>query len=92
MGHIRAAAILAIDNRFRSPSLELKCLGTSFQSLGFQHGRRVIMAYSLLSLCVRMANGLPGAVTGATLSTAHTSHLEQRVRRSHFLKHPMGSM
>ena len=30
MGLIRAAAILAIDNRFRTPSFELKCLGTSF--------------------------------------------------------------
>ena len=30
MGLIRAAAILAIDNRFRTPSLQLKCLGTSF--------------------------------------------------------------
>ena len=30
MGRIRAAAILTIDNRFRTPSLELKCLGTSF--------------------------------------------------------------
>ena len=27
---IRVAAILAIDNRFRTPSLDLKCLGTSF--------------------------------------------------------------
>ena len=27
---IRAAAILAIDNRFRTPSLELKCLRTRF--------------------------------------------------------------
>ena len=45
MGHIRAAAILAIDNR-------LKCLGTRFggankrfQSLGTQHGRRVIKVH-----------------------------------------------
>ena len=30
MGLIRTAAILAIDNRFRTLSLELKCLGTSF--------------------------------------------------------------
>ena len=30
MGLIRAAAILAIDNRFRTLSLELKSLGTSF--------------------------------------------------------------
>ena len=30
MGLIRAAAILAIDNRIRTLSLELKCLGTSF--------------------------------------------------------------
>ena len=30
MGLIRAAAILAIDNRFRTASLELECLGTSF--------------------------------------------------------------
>ena len=30
MGLIRAAAILAIDNRFRTPRLELKCLGTRF--------------------------------------------------------------
>ena len=30
MGLIRAAAILAIDNRFRTLSLELKCLETSF--------------------------------------------------------------
>ena len=30
MGLIHAAAMLAIDNRFRIPSLELKCLGTSF--------------------------------------------------------------
>ena len=27
---IRAAAILDVDNRFRIPSLKLKCLGTSF--------------------------------------------------------------
>ena len=52
MGLICAAAILAIDNRFRTPSLELKCLGTSFsgakqkfQSLGTQHGRRLIKAH-----------------------------------------------
>ena len=45
---ICAAAILAIDNRFRTPSLELKCLGSNFgggkqefQSLGTQHSRRV---------------------------------------------------
>ena len=51
MGLIRTAAILANDNRFRTLSLELKCLGTSlsgakqtFQSLGIQHGRRVIKA------------------------------------------------
>ena len=30
MGLIRAAAILAIDNRFHSLSLKLKCLGMSF--------------------------------------------------------------
>ena len=30
MGLTRAGAILAIDNRFYTPSLELKCLGTSF--------------------------------------------------------------
>ena len=30
MGLIRAAAILTIDNGFRTPRLELKCLGTSF--------------------------------------------------------------
>ena len=30
MGLFRAAAILAIENRFRTSSLELKCLGTSF--------------------------------------------------------------
>ena len=30
MGLIRTVAILAIDNTFRTPSLELKCLGTSF--------------------------------------------------------------
>ena len=30
MGLIRAAAILAIDNRIRTSSLELKCSGTSF--------------------------------------------------------------
>ena len=51
MGLIRAAAILAIENRFRTPSLELKYLGTSFgvqkqksHSLGTQHGRVVIKA------------------------------------------------
>ena len=49
---ICAAAILAIDNRIRTLSLELKCLGTSFggqnkifQSLGIQHGRRMIKAH-----------------------------------------------
>ena len=30
MGLISAAAILAIDNRFRTPSMELTCLETSF--------------------------------------------------------------
>ena len=30
MGLFRVAAILAIDNRFGTPSLELKCLGMSF--------------------------------------------------------------
>ena len=30
MGLIHAVAILARDNRFRTPNLELKCLGTSF--------------------------------------------------------------
>ena len=57
MGLNRAAAILAIDNRFRTPSLELKCLGTSFngknksfQSLGIQHGRRVIKTHVFLAL------------------------------------------
>ena len=30
MGLIPAAATLAIDNRFRTQSLEYKCLGTSF--------------------------------------------------------------
>ena len=30
MGFIRATATLAIDNRFLTSSLELKCLGTSF--------------------------------------------------------------
>ena len=30
MGLIRAVAVLPIDKRFRTPSLELKCLGTSF--------------------------------------------------------------
>ena len=51
MGFYHAAAILAIENRFRTPSLELKYMGTSFcgqnkrfQSLGTQHGRRVIKA------------------------------------------------
>ena len=54
MGLIRAAAILAVDNRCRTASLEFKCLGTSFggakqkfQSLGTQHGHRVIKAYAL---------------------------------------------
>ena len=49
MGFIRAAAILATDNRFRTPSLELKCLATSFsvQKQKFSipqdlHSRRVI--------------------------------------------------
>ena len=52
MGLIRAATILAVDERVRTPSLELKCLGTSFngknksfQSLGIQHGRRVIKTH-----------------------------------------------
>ena len=47
MGLIRAAAILAIDNRFRTPSVELKCLGTSFGGAKqkFQHGRHVIKAH-----------------------------------------------
>ena len=53
MGNIPAAAILPIDNRFRTQSLELKCLGTSFrggqnksfQSLGTQNGRPVIKAH-----------------------------------------------
>ena len=38
MGLIRMAAILALDNRFRTPSLELKCLGMSLggQKLSFQ--------------------------------------------------------
>ena len=58
MGLIRAAAILATDNRFRTPRLELKCFGNefrcmrknkSFQSLGIQHGRGVIKAYKLTS-------------------------------------------
>ena len=56
MGLIRAASILAIDNRFRTWSLELKCLGTSFGGakqkfglVGTQHGRRVIKAY--LGVC-----------------------------------------
>ena len=56
MGVIRAADILAIDNKFRTLSLELKCLGTSFGgamqkvslSLGIQHGRRVIKAHWLI--------------------------------------------
>ena len=30
MGLIHTVAILARDNRFRTPNLELKCLGTSF--------------------------------------------------------------
>ena len=30
MGLIRAAAKLALDDRFRTPSLELKCSGTTF--------------------------------------------------------------
>ena len=30
MGLYRVAATLAIDNRFHTPSLELKCLGMSF--------------------------------------------------------------
>ena len=30
--HEIEAAILAIDNRFRTPSIELKCLGTSFSA------------------------------------------------------------
>ena len=30
MGLIRAAAVFSVDHRFRTPSLELKCLGTSF--------------------------------------------------------------
>ena len=49
MDHIRAAAILAIDNRFRTPRLELKCLETSFGGAKQKFsipwdGRRVIKA------------------------------------------------
>ena len=40
MGLIRAAATLAIDNRFSTLSMELKWLGTSF--VGAKHGRHVI--------------------------------------------------
>ena len=56
MAFIRAAAILAIGNKFRTPSLELKCLGTSFvakdksfESLGTQHGRRVIKTHYVIA-------------------------------------------
>ena len=35
MGLIRAAAILAIDNRFRTLSLDLKCLGKSLGGANF---------------------------------------------------------
>ena len=52
MDFIHTAAILAIDNRFRTPGLQLKCLETSFgaqnkrfQSLGTQDGSRVIKAH-----------------------------------------------
>ena len=53
------AAILAIDCRFRTPSLELKRLGASFgganetfQSLGTQHGRNVSKAHIVVYLLV----------------------------------------
>ena len=47
MSLIRAAAILDVDNRFRIPSLNVwervsVRKNKSFQSLGTQHGRRVI--------------------------------------------------
>ena len=55
MGLIGVAAILAIDNRFRTLSLKLKCLSRvsvgqnkSFQSLRTQLGRHVIKAHYLI--------------------------------------------
>ena len=51
MGLIRAAAILAIDNRFRTPSLELKGLGTSF---GAQKQNFSIPRDSAISLQIQL--------------------------------------
>ena len=47
MDLIRAAATLAIDNSFRTSSLELKCLGTSF-SVGSVSSRGCLGAPAIL--------------------------------------------
>ena len=45
IGLIRAAAILAIDNRFCTPTFGSVGQNKSFQSLGTQHGHLVIKAH-----------------------------------------------